>query len=146
MKTAQRTKQPGQYNRSFNQFISSQPACEYTLTTAHDDYFQPDDFDNPTPYKVSYGFATVKFWIPTFTRDGVTTEGHWESPDPTKFMVHGEDFQTTKSEFWARFHMYCEKRFGRRIYTYSSYRAEQRYASNSGSRFDRKSSTTDYAS
>jgi hypothetical protein len=130
MKTTQRNKAPGQYNRSFNQFISSQPACEYTLSTQHDDYFQPDDFDNPTPYRISYGFATVKFWIPTFTRDGVTTEGHWESPDPTKFQVHGEDFTIAKSEFWARFHAYCIKRFGRKIYTYSSYRAEQRYNGN----------------
>lgn len=138
MEIAQRTKAPGQYNRSFNQFLSSQPACEFTLSVRHDDEYQPDDFDNPSPYKVSYGFSTVKFWIPS--------KQQWESPDPTKFTVHGEDFATCKSEFWARYHKYCITRFGDKIYTYSSYRAEQAYNGVPSQRFNAKSSTTNYQS
>lgn len=104
-------------NQGYADQLNRYAKVEFTLHVAYNDEFEPDDFDNSTPYTVTYGFATVRIWNPKTQT--------WETPDPEKFRVSAHDFATAKAEFWARYRMYCVKRWGYRATANSIYVAPQ---------------------
>ena len=60
---------------------------------------------------VTYKLIDAQYWC--------VTKQTWMSlsPDPDKFQVTTEDFETSRTEFWARFKQYVRTRFNRYILT-----------------------------
>lgn len=76
-------------------FMDKQTAVIGKFTTERDD----DGW-------VIYGFEDLRVWDPN-----LKVYVHLHPTNPDKFKVLAEDYDTAKSEFWARWNIYCSKMF-----------------------------------